>query len=113
MGSKDARSVGSAVRAGALLPGSRERQAVSGDALEDLSDLFFRSLKISGLADFDIFLHWTMWLLPIFVLGRGLVFYPQDETALQVALVFGVYACVILHELAHVQVARWLKLGMR
>jgi Zn-dependent protease len=66
----------------------------------------------------DIFLHWTMFVFPIFILTRGLVLNavgdcPLDEAALQTMLVFGVYACVVVHELSHLVVARWLGLGVR
>ena len=63
--------------------------------------LLFRSLKFGRLFGIDIFLHWTMWILPLFILVRGLVLYDPDEAILQFALVFGVYVGLILHELAH------------
>jgi Zn-dependent protease len=77
--------------------------------------LLFRSLKIGSWWGIDIFLHWTMWLLPFFILCRGLVLYSAepDETALQTTLVFGVYLCLLVNELAHLAVARWLALGVR
>ena len=57
-----------------------------------------------------------MWVLPVFILARGLILYSAeevDEAFLQFALVLGVYACLILHELAHVAVARWVALRLR
>ncbi len=75
--------------------------------------LLFSSLKTGRVAGFDVSLHWTMWLLPMFILARGLFLYPADEAFLQTILVFGVYVCLVFHELGHVMVARWVELPIR
>jgi Zn-dependent protease len=68
--------------------------------------LLFRSLKIGRIAEIDIFLHWTMWLFPVFVLMRGFVLYSSDETLMQTLLVLGVYGCLLIHEFGHILTAR-------
>lgn len=73
----------------------------------------FRSLMIGRLAGVDLFLHWTMWLLPVVVLARGLHLYSPEEALLQLALVGGLCACLIPHELAQLLVARRVRLGLR
>ena len=72
----------------------------------------FRPLRIGELFGVPIFLHWTMWLLPVFVLIRGLMSYPIDETSMQLALIGGVYLCLFVHESGRLTVARWLSLGV-
>lgn len=75
--------------------------------------MLFRPLKIGQLFGADIFLNWTMWLLPLFILIRGLFLYANDEVVMQLALVAGVYVCLLAHEAGHLVVARWLALGIR
>jgi Zn-dependent protease len=75
--------------------------------------LLFRCLKIGRVAGIDIFLHWTMWLFPIFILVRGFVLYSTDETLMQSLLVLGVYGCLFLHEVGHIYAARLLGLALR
>ena len=75
--------------------------------------MLFRSPQIGSILGVDIFLHWTMWMLPVFILSRGLFLYSYDEALLQVALVGAVYACLAFHEIAHLLVARQLGLGLR
>jgi Zn-dependent protease len=75
--------------------------------------LLFRPLKICRIAGVDIFLHWTMWLFPVFILARGFVLYSSDETLMQTLLVLGVYVCLFLHEVGHILAARALRLALR
>ena len=75
--------------------------------------MLFRPLKIGRIAGIDIFLHWTMWLFPIFILARGFVLYSSDETLVQSLLVLGVYGCLFVHELGHIWGARILGLALR
>jgi Zn-dependent protease len=72
-----------------------------------------RSLKIGRVAGAELFVHGSVWLLPAFVLARGLRLYSVDEALLQTSLVFGVYACLFLHELTHLLVATCVNLGVR
>ena len=75
--------------------------------------MFFPSPKFGRFGNTDIILHWTMWVLPLLVLGRGFFLYSTNEAILQAALVLGVYLSLFLHELAHLAVARRVKLRLR
>jgi len=75
--------------------------------------LLFRSLKFGCVLGIDIFLHWTMWMLPLFILGRAIVLYDPTEAVLQIALVFGIYVGLLLHMMAHLAIAQWVELGIR
>jgi Zn-dependent protease len=86
------------------------------DRLRGAPTLPFRSLSLGRFFGIDIFLHWSMWVLPLFVLARGLILYSPDEAdeaILQFTLALGVYACLIFHEFAHFAVARWVGLRLR
>jgi Zn-dependent protease len=60
----------------------------------------FSSLKLGKLFGIDLYVHGTFWLLPLFVMfanyGTGF-----DRVAFEVLFVFGVFACVALHEVGH------------
>jgi Zn-dependent protease len=60
----------------------------------------FGTMKLGKLFGIDTYIHGTFWLLPLFVMfqsfGSGL-----DEMAYRLLLVFGVFACVALHEVGH------------
>ncbi|MCE9534090.1 MAG: site-2 protease family protein [Planctomycetes bacterium] len=73
----------------------------------------FRSLPIGRFTGADIVLHWSMWLLPVLVLIRGLYLYSTDEALLQFSLAFGVFSCVFIHELGQLLAANRLGLGIR
>ena len=59
--------------------------------------------KLSGI---DLYLHWTFWLLIIYLflseLGRGV-----GHAVATVGFVFTVFICVFLHELGHAFSGRW------
>lgn len=75
--------------------------------------MLFRCLKIGRVAGIDIFLHWSMWLLPILILVRVLVLYSTDETLMQSLLVLAVYGCLFMHEVGHIYAARLAGLALR
>src|SRR5262245_54168882 len=65
----------------------------------------FGSLKLGKLFGIDLYLHSTFWLLPLFVVFQTL----SDclhEIAFQLAFVFAVFGCVVLHEVGHALAAR-------
>jgi Zn-dependent protease len=60
----------------------------------------FSSLKLGKFFGIDLYVHGTFWLLPLFVLfmnfGSG-----YGQVASELMFVFGVFACVALHEVGH------------
>ena len=70
--------------------------------------------KVGEAAGIGIFVHWTFWLLPLFIVvssftaGGGLAGALAPLTFL-----FGIFACVVLHELGHALAARYYGIGTR
>ncbi len=65
------------------------------------------SSKIGRLAGIDIYVHWTFWILLVWILGVHLIDGQSLAAALQgVGLILAVFGCVVLHELGHALAAR-------
>jgi len=66
----------------------------------------FKTLYLGNLYGTKIYIHWSFWILAIFVfvgnLSRG--FGPATAA---LGFVFSVFACVFLHELGHALAARY------
>ena len=63
--------------------------------------------RIGQVAGIDIYVHWTFWVLILWLLGVHLIHGQSVQTALEgVGLIFAVFACVVLHELGHALAAR-------
>ncbi len=73
-----------------------------------------RSLKIGSVAGIGIFLHWTFLLLIAAIFA---FYYVQSQSVgaalAGMGLIFGVFFCVILHELGHALTARRFGVGTR
>ncbi|MBN9518415.1 M50 family metallopeptidase [bacterium] len=67
----------------------------------------FGSLKLGRFFGIDTNIHGTFWLLPLFVLVSGAA--AGDVTAAfgQVAFLFALFGCVVLHEIGHALAARY------
>lgn len=65
--------------------------------------MMFPSLKFGRLFGIPLFVHWTFWLLPLYV-----VLTPSGDMpiGLRLALLFAMFGCVVLHELGHALAAR-------
>jgi Zn-dependent protease len=65
----------------------------------------FASLKVGRVLGINLFIHWTFWLLPLWVVftrsGDALI-----SLSMNLLLLAGVFACVVLHELGHAVAAR-------
>ncbi len=65
------------------------------------------SLRIGRIAGIDIYIHWSFWLLILWILliyllaGQGIVLALRG-----VVLILAVFGCVVLHELGHALTAR-------
>jgi len=66
-----------------------------------------KSLKVGSVYDIGIYLHWTFLLLVAGIVG---FFYVQSGSLASavsgIGLTFGVFGCVVLHELGHALMAR-------
>ena len=70
-----------------------------------------RRLKLGDIAGIGVYVHWSFWLLPAWILlsaGGGLA-----GALASVVFVFAVFGCVVLHELGHALMARQFKIGTR
>jgi Zn-dependent protease len=76
--------------------------------------LMFNSLKLGKFFGIDLYVHGTFWLLPLFVLFGGIA--AGDSLAGvggEVAFLFAVFGCVVLHEVGHALAARAYGIGTR
>lgn len=67
--------------------------------------------KLGTLAGIGVYLHWSFWLLPVWILmsaGGGLT-----GAVGSVLFVFAIFGCVVLHELGHALMARHYGIGTR
>ncbi|MBI2480705.1 MAG: site-2 protease family protein [Planctomycetia bacterium] len=67
--------------------------------------------KLGTLAGIGVYLHWSFWLLPVWVLlsaGGGLA-----GAVGSMLFVFAIFGCVVLHELGHALMARQYGIGTR
>ncbi len=73
-----------------------------------------RSLKVGSVAGIGIFLHWTFLLLIAAIFA---FYYAQHQSVAAaiagMGLIFGVFLCVVLHELGHALTARRFGVGTR
>jgi Zn-dependent protease len=70
-----------------------------------------RRLKLGDIAGIGVYVHWSFWLLPAWILlsaGGGLA-----GALASVVFVFAVFGCVVLHELGHALMARQFNVGTR
>src|SRR5262245_21571985 len=62
----------------------------------------FRSLKLGRLFGIPLYIHWTFWILPLWVIladgGAAPLFF--------LAVLCSLFGCVVLHELGHAVAAR-------
>lgn len=66
----------------------------------------FKTIYFGKLSGIGLYLHWTFWLLILYLfvseLGRGL-----GHAVATIGFVFTVFICVFLHELGHAFSGRW------
>lgn len=70
-----------------------------------------RRTKLGDIAGIGVYIHWSFWLLPAWILlsaGGGFA-----GALTSVVFVFAVFGCVVLHELGHALMARQFNIGTR
>jgi len=74
----------------------------------------FQSLKLGKFFGIDLYVHGTFWLLPLFVLLSGVMSGdPLAAIGGEIAFIFAVFGCVVLHEVGHALAARAYGIGTR
>ncbi len=72
----------------------------------------FASWKVGRPFGIPLYIHWSFWLLPLWV-----VFMTGDrgpaELGLNLAVLAAMFGCVLLHELGHALTARFYRIGTR
>lgn len=70
--------------------------------------------KLGEISGIGVFIHWSFWLLPAWImyssLGAG---GGMSEALGSVAFIFAVFACVVMHEFGHAFAARYFGIGTR
>lgn len=65
----------------------------------------FASLRIARVFGINLYIHWTFWLLPLWI-----VFFGHDTDAISLPmhllLVAALFLCIVLHEFGHALTAR-------
>jgi Zn-dependent protease len=65
----------------------------------------FPSLKIAKVFGINLFIHWTFWLLPLWI-----VFFGHESGIvslwMHLLLIAALFGCIVLHELGHALTAR-------
>lgn len=89
-----------------------ELQGIS-PATEDIKE-YSMKWKLGRLAGIGVYVHWSFWILPVWILlstvsdGRG-----WAAGLSSVIVVFAIFGCVVLHELGHALMARRYGIGTR
>jgi Zn-dependent protease len=73
----------------------------------------FGSLKLGKLFGIDLYIHRTFWLLPLFVFFSGVLSNDPFGAMFDVVALFGIFACIALHEAGHALAARGYGIGTR
>jgi Zn-dependent protease len=72
----------------------------------------FASWKLGRAFGIPLYIHWTFWLLPLWVvLMTGN--HGAAEVGLNLAVLAAMFGCVVLHELGHALTARYYRIGTR
>ncbi|HYT92403.1 MAG TPA: hypothetical protein VEL76_27055, partial [Gemmataceae bacterium] len=69
------------------------------------------SWRIGKAFGIGLYIHWTFWLLPLWVTAASLQ--GGYELALSLGVLAAAFGCVLLHELGHALTARQFGIGTR
>lgn len=70
----------------------------------------FASINLGRLFGIPVYIHWTFWLLPLWVILAQPGGLPAG---LLLAVIFAMFGCVVLHEFGHILTARGFGIGTR
>ena len=71
------------------------------------------SLKIGRFFGINLFIHWSFWLLPLWVIFTHIREPDAGSVALHLALLGALFGCVVLHEYGHALTARLFGIATR
>lgn len=69
----------------------------------------FQTIYLGKLSGIKIYIHWTFWLLAIYVLVSNLD-QGLSNALYSLGFVFAVFGCVFLHEMGHALAGRWFRI---
>ena len=74
----------------------------------------FQSLRLGKFFGIDLYIHGTFWLLPLIVFVSGMLA-GNSPAALggEIAFIFAIFGCVVLHEIGHALTVRGYGIGTR
>src|SRR5437763_16428814 len=71
------------------------------------------SISAGRIFGVELRIHWTFFLLPLFVWGTEYASHGAADAGRDVALVAIIFACVVAHELGHALVAKHAGVGAK
>jgi Zn-dependent protease len=71
------------------------------------------SIKIGRFFGINLFIHWSFWLLPLWVAFMHASDPDAGPVALHLALLGALFGCVVLHEYGHALTARFFGIATR
>ena len=74
----------------------------------------FNLIKLGKFFGIDLYVHGTFWLLPLFIFVSGWMYgLTPAVLAFDLAFIFAIFGCVVLHEVGHALAARGYGIGTR
>ena len=89
-----------------MIRASQERPGFQRIPLESEQKNMFPSMKIAKLFGINLFIHWTFWLLPLWVIFTWDDAEQMIPLWMNLLLIASLFGCVVLHELGHALAAR-------
>jgi Zn-dependent protease len=69
----------------------------------------FRTVYVGKLLGIKVYIHWTFWLLALYV-GFSNIRFGFGPAASAIGFVFAVFGCVFLHEMGHAVAGKWFRI---
>jgi Zn-dependent protease len=71
------------------------------------------SLRIGRFFGINLNIHWSFWLLPLWVIATHAQEPEGISLAIRLTLLAALFCCVVLHEYGHALMARWFGIATR